>query len=125
MFEKLNANIAQFDLKEFKFDYMKKRITHGKYTSHKGTSYFSMFLPLKKIKPIPIQLMYSDGIFLIQLSKEIFIPIPRPSFVIHVGQNISISVAEQQEWLTWSNMMADRINAKYQNPDAEKKQTLY
>lgn len=112
-------------LRKIIFDYMKKRVTHGKYTSIKGTAYFTLFMPLKKIKPVPLQLMYHDGVYLMQLSKDVYIPIPRPNFHIHIGDNMSISVAEQQEWVTWSNMMAERINAKWQNPDAGQKQTFY
>lgn len=112
-------------LRQIKFDSIKKRVTHGKDLTVKGTAYFGLFIPLKRIKPIPLLFRYSDGIFLLRLSRDVFIPIPRPSFVINVGQNVAISVAEQQEWVSWSNMMADRINAKYQNPDATQKQALY
>lgn len=112
-------------MKNIKFDYMVKRTTHGKDTTSRGTAYFSLFMPLKKIKPVPLQFRFHDGVHLVQLSKDIFIPVPRPSFVISVAQNVSISVAEQQEWISWSNLMADRINAKYQDPDHEKKQILY
>lgn len=112
-------------LKTIRFDYIKKRRTHGKHISHRGTAFFALFVPLKKIKPVSLEYIYNDGVFLLQLSRDIFIPIVRPSFVVTVAQNVSISVAEQQEWISWSNMMADRINAKYQNPDMEKKQTLY
>jgi flagellar basal body-associated protein FliL len=123
---KLNNTLQDLKfMKEIKFDYMKKRVTHGKYISVKGTSYFTMFMPMKKMKPVPLEMMYNDGIYLVQLSKDVYVPVPRPSFIVKVGQNMSISVAEQQEWLTWSNMMADRVNAKWQNPDAEKKATLY
>lgn len=108
-----------------KFDFLKRKKTHGKDITQRGTSYFALMMPLKKIKPVPLNFRYNDGIYLIQLSRDIFIPIPRPSFIISVSQNVNISVSEQQEWISWSNMMADRINAKYQNPDAEKKQVLY
>lgn len=113
------------NLQKIKFDYMTKKKTHGKDVTIKGTSYFHLFTPLKKIKPIPLAYRFSTGIYLLRLSKEIFIPIPKPNFILTVNQNISVSVAEQQEWITWSNMMADRVNAKYQNPDAQKQQTLY
>jgi hypothetical protein len=112
-------------LKSIKFDYIKKKKTHGKNITQRGTSFFALFMPLKKIKPVSLEFVYNDGIYLLQLSRDIFIPIVRPSFIVTVAQNISISVAEQQEWISWSNMMCDRINAKYQNPDGEKKQALY
>lgn len=125
MQEEAAKGIKSSRLKEIKFDYIKKRTTHGKYNTIKGVAYFCMFMPLKKIKPVPLTLMYNTGVYLIQLSRDVFIPVQKPSFVITVYENVSISVAEQQEWISWSNMMADRINAKYQNPDADKKQTLY
>lgn len=112
-------------MRSIKFDFLKRKTTHGKDITQRGTSYFALFMPLKKIKPVPLQLRFNDGIYLIQLSRDIFIPVPRPSFVISVMENVSISVAEQQEWISWSNLMADRINAKFQDPDHEKKQILY
>jgi hypothetical protein len=119
------AGIHNEKLKQIKFDYLGRKTTHGKDITQRGTSYFALFMPLKKIKPIPISLRFHEGIHVLQLSKDIFIPFAKPNFFITIYENVSISVAENQEWISWSNMQADRINAKYQNPDAEKKQVLY
>jgi len=108
-----------------KFDMIKYRKTHGKYVSIKGTPYFCTFMPFRKHEPIPMERMYDNGVHLLRLSREIYIPIEKPKTIIEVGGNVSLSVAETNQWQTWNNMMADRINNKYQDTDFQKKAITY
>lgn len=107
------------------FDMFKKRNTHGKFTKIKGTPYFNTFMPFKRIEPIPMEYMFDDGVHLLRLSKEVLLPIPKPKTLINVGQAVSISIQDNNQWQAWNNMMADRINNKYQDIDAQKKAVMY
>lgn len=108
-----------------RFDMFKKRNTHGKYTSIKGTPYFNTFMPNRKLEPISAKYMFDDGVHLLRLSRDIFIPIPKPKTIISVGETVTISVQENNQWQAWNNLMADRINNKYQDIEAQKKAILY
>jgi len=108
-----------------KFDMVKYKKTHGKYTTVKGTPYFNTFMPFKKIQPIPMEFMYDNGVHLLRLSKEILIPIPKPKTIINISEKVSISVVEHNQWTAWNNLMADKINNKFQDIDAQKKVAMY
>ena len=69
--------------------------------------------------------MFDDGIYMLKLSKNLFIPFQKPKVIIEVGEKTSISVASDNRWMVWNNMMADRINNKYQDIDAQKRVTFY
>lgn len=111
--------------KNIHFDMFKKKNTHGKYIKIKGTPYFATFMPMQRIEPVPMEYMFDDGVHLLRLSKNIMIPIPKPKTIINVGEEVSISVKENNQWQAWNNMMADRINNKYQDIDAQKKAITY
>lgn len=111
--------------KNLKFDMIRYHKTHGKYSTIKGSPFFRTFMPLKKHEPIPMEFMFNDGIHMIRLSKDVFIPIPRPKTEIEIGENITISIKKNNRWRLWNNMMAERINRKYQDMDAQKKMVLY
>lgn len=113
------------DEKGIRFDMVKHRNTHGKFITSKGTPYFNIFMPNKKLEPIPIEFMYDNGVHLLRLSREIFIPIAKPETIISVNDKVSISISENNKWQAWNNMMADRINNKYQDIDAQKKAITY
>lgn len=117
--EKVLAN------RNIKFDRLKYKKTHGKFISVKGSQYFQTIMPLLKHEPIPAEMMYDDGIHLLKLSKSVFLPIPRPKTIVNVGEHVSISIADNNRWLVWNNMMAERVNAKYQDLDAQKKVAMY
>ncbi len=117
--------IKKLKEKEVKFNHIKYKTTHGKFTTIKGTQYFVTFNPLRRLPPIPMTLLYDDGVHLVRLSRDIFVPIPKPEIVLVVGENVSISVEEDIQWKAWNNLMADRINNKYQDLDAQKKIALY
>lgn len=108
-----------------RFDYLRFRVTHGKHTKVKGAPYFQTFRPMRKLAPIPLTMMYDDGIHLVQLSRDILVPIQKPNITLEVGKNVSITVEEDVQWKTWNNMMADRINNKYQDLDAQRKIAFY
>jgi len=108
-----------------KFDMIRKKKTHGKYVTLKGSPFFQIFMPLIKIEPVIMEHMYNDGIHLLRLSKNIFVPIPKPRTIIDVGEAVSISIKDNNQWQTWNNIMADRINNKYQDVDAQKKAIMY
>ena len=72
-----------------------------------------------------MEFMYDDGIYLLKLSKELYIPIQKPKTTVHIGEATSISVASDNKWRVWNNLMADRINNKYQDIDAQKKVVFY
>lgn len=110
---------------EIQFDMFKKKSTHGKYVTVKGTPFFQLFMPFKKLEPIPMEYMFSDGVHLLRLSKQVMVPIPKPQTLINVGQEVSISVHDNNQWQAWNNIMADRINNKYQDIDAQKKAVTY
>lgn len=120
-----NEKIDLIKSKDLKFDQLKFKKTHGKYVTIKGTPYFRTFMPFRKHQPVPMELLFHDGIHLLKLSREIFVPIPRPETTISVGENVSISVKDSNEWRLWNNMMAERINAKYSDLEAQKKVVLY
>lgn len=111
--------------KNLKFDQLKFKRTHGKYVTVKGTPYFQTFMPFRKHQPVPMELLFHDGIHLLKLSREIFVPIPRPDTTINVGESVSISVKDNNEWRLWNNMMAERVNAKYSDLEAQKRVILY
>lgn len=111
--------------KKIQFDMIRIKSTHGKYITYKGAPSFHTFMPFRKHEPIPIELMFNDGIHLLRLSREVFIPIPKPKTIINVGENVSLTVQDNNKWQTWNNMMADRINNKYQDIDAQKKAITY
>ncbi len=54
-----------------------------------------------------------------------FIPLIKPKTVIQVGEEVSISVSDHNRWVLFNNLMADRINNRYQDVDLQKKITLY
>lgn len=108
-----------------KFDIIKSKRTHGRHFSIKGTPYFQIFMPHRKLEPVPIELMFNDGIHLLRLSREIFVPISKPNTIISIGKTVSISVTEHNKWITWNQMMSERINFKYQDVDAQKRAILY
>lgn len=110
--------------KKIRFDVIKHRKTHGKHDTIKGTPYFFTFMPHRKIEPIPMELMFNDGIHLLRISRELFIPIPKPNTIISVAENVSISVSEHNKWVTWNNLMSERINQKYRDLDAQKKMVV-
>lgn len=123
--EAQEGNIDTLKKNNIRFDMFKKKNTHGKYVKVKGTPYFATFMPMQKIEPVPMEYMFDDGVHLLRLSKAIMIPIPKPKVVIDVGEQVSISVKENNQWQAWNNMMADRINNKYQDIDAQKKAITY
>lgn len=123
--EARHGEITTLQDKKIQFDMFKKKRTHGKYVTVRGTPFFNTFMPFKKIEPIPMQYMFDDGVHLLRLSKEILIPIPKPKTLINVGEEVSISVQDNNQWQAWNNMMADRINNKYQDIDAQKKAITY
>ncbi len=117
--------IERLKKKKVKFNHIRYKTTHGKFTTIKGTQYFITFMPLRRLPPIPMTLLYDDGVHLVRLSRDIFVPIPKPEINLVIGENVSISVEEDVQWKAWNNLMADRINNKYQDLDAQKRIALY
>lgn len=107
------------------FDNLRTKKTHGKYVKVKGTPFFALFSPFKKIESVPLERLYDNGIHLLQLSQDLFIPIEKPNTSLEVGENISLSIKENDRWITWNNMMADKINRRYPDVEAQKRTTLY
>lgn len=125
MEEAKKGEYTTLERKDIKFDMFKKKNTHGKYIKSKGTQFFNIFMPHKKIEPVSMKYMYDNGIHLLRLSRDIFIPIPKPKTVINVAEEVSISIQDETQWQAWSNLMTERINNKYQDVDAQKKAVLY
>lgn len=111
--------------KEIRFSNIKYKKTHGKFIISKGNPFFRTFSPFRRHEPVPMEFMYDDGIYLLKLSKELFIPFEKPKTTVIIGEQTSISVASDNRWRVWNNMMADRINNKYQDIDAQKKVAFY
>lgn len=111
--------------KKITFDNISFKKTHGKHITKKGTPYFQTFFPLKKHEPIPMEFMYDNGVHLLRLSRDLFIPLIKPKTVIQIGEEVSISVSDHNRWVLFNNLMADRINNRYQDVDLQKKITLY
>ncbi len=111
--------------KKIQFSNIRFKKTHGKFITSKGDPFFRTFFPFKKHEPVPMEFMFDDGIYMLKLSKDLFIPFQKPKTVIEIGEKISISVASDNRWRVWNNMMADRINNKYQDIDAQKKVAFY
>lgn len=111
--------------KKVKFDYIKYKRTHGKFTTIKGSQYFVTFMPMRRLPPIPMTMLYDNGVHLVRLSRDIMIPIPKPNITLEVGKNVSLSVEEDVQWKAWNNMMADRINNKFQDLDVQKRIAFY
>lgn len=112
-------------MKEVKFDMLRYKKTHGKFVTIKGTTFFATFMPFRRHEPIAMEYMFDDGIHLMRLSKEIYIPIEKPRVIVGIGENVTISVADNNKWVAWNNIMAERVNNKYQDQDAAKRATLY
>lgn len=112
-------------MKEIKFDMLKYRKTHGKYITQKGTTMFATFMPFKRHEPISMEYMFDDGVHLMRLSKDIYIPIEKPKVIVGIGENVTISVADNNKWVAWNNIMAERVNNKFQDQDAVKRATFY
>lgn len=123
--ESRKGNYETLKKKNLKFDTFKRKTTRGKHISQKGTHFFQTFMPLRKHEPVPMEMMFNDGIHLLRLSKHIFISVPKPDTTINVGGSVSISVADNNKWILWNNMMAERINMKYRDVDAQKKALMY
>lgn len=117
--------IRLLERNNIKFDSIKFKRTHGRFITIKGTPFFQTFMPLRKHAPVPMELMFSDGIHLLRLSREIFVSIPQPKTLVQVGENTTISVSESNKWIQWNNMMSERINLKYQDVDNLKRTTMY
>jgi len=107
------------------FDNVSFKKTHGKHLKSKGTPYFQTFFPLKKHEPIPMEFMYDNGVHLLRLSRDLFIPLYKPKTIVKIGEEVSISVSDHNRWVLFNNLMADRINNRYQDVDLQKKITLY
>lgn len=111
--------------KKVRFDMFKKKVTHSKYVTIKGTPFFNTFMPFRRIEPVPMELMFDSGVYLLKLNKEIMIPIVKPKTIIEIDEAVTLTVADNNQWQAWNNMMADRINNKYQDTDAQKKMVMY
>lgn len=121
----LNKETRDDALNAVVFDTIRYKRTHGKFVSVKGTPFFSTFMPFRKHEPISMEFLFNDGVHLLRLSKEIYIPIPKPKTLVNVGENVVISVADNNKWVAWNNIMAERVNNKYQDADAQKRATIY
>ena len=122
------AKSGKMDLlekKNIKFDMLKIRKTHGKYITFKKAPYFKTFLPLRRHQSVPMELLFDDGVHLLKLSRDIYVPISKPKTTISVGESVSISVTENNQWKLWDNMESERINNKYQDVDAQKRAITY
>jgi phage pi2 protein 07 len=119
------AQSKYLEEKNLKFNYLGYKRTHGKYTSVKGTPMFVTFNPNRKLPSIPLTLLYDDGIHLIQISRDILVPIKKPNTVLEVGKSVSIAIEDDNQWRLWNNQMADRVNNKFQDIDAQKKVVFY
>lgn len=128
--KRINAQIKAGDYsvlkqKKIVFDNVKRKKTRGKYVMHKGAPYFQTFIPLKRHEPIPMEYLYDTGIYFVKLSKDIFVPIHKPKTMVEVDENTTLSVTDFNKWRVWNNMMADRVNNKYQDIEAQKKIAFY
>ncbi len=120
-----NKNKEFLNKKNITFDNVRFKRTHGKHITSKGTPYFQTFFPLKKHEPIPMEFMYDNGVHLLRLSRNLFIPLYKPKTVVKIGEEVSISVSDHNRWVLFNNLMADRINNRFQDVDLQKKVTLY
>lgn len=111
--------------KNIRFDNINVRKTKGKYIKDKTKTFFKTLMPLRNHEPVPMEYTYEDGINFMKLSKDVFIPIPKPKTSVVVGENTSISVSNDNRWRVWSAMMSEQVNNKYQDIDIQKKVTLY
>lgn len=75
----------------------------------------TFFMP-KKIKDVPYNLRYSDGIWMIRLSKDNFIPIERPK----VGKGITFYVSEPDMDL-WEESARAEIKNRTMDDDSMKR----
>ena len=107
------------------FDYTKKKITHGRHIKTKGNTFFQLFMPLRKLEPIASDYMFYDGVYLLQLSPDVYIPISRPKTRILVDENVSIAIADNNRWQVWHNLNQVKINNRFQDLDIQKKIVLY
>lgn len=128
---KIKAKAAKGDVLEelkkrnLKFSLLKVRRTRGKYVTVKGDPYFMTLLPFKKHEPVQTTMMYDDGIHMVRIAKTVFIPIRKPDMTLELDKSVSISISDDNRWRVWNNMMADRINNKYQDIDAQKRVAFY
>lgn len=123
--EAKTGKVTLLEAKNINFDMLRIKKTHGKYVSHKKTPYFKTFMPLRRHQSVPMELLFDDGVHLLKLSREIYVPIPKPKTTITVGGNVNISVTENNQWKLWDNMESERINNKFQDVDAQKRSVMY
>jgi hypothetical protein len=116
---------AILETKKIKFNHIRYRVTHGKYATLKGIQQFVTFMPGTKLAPVPMTLLYDDGIHLLKLSRNLLVPIQRPNVVIEINTSLSLFVEEAQQWQNFNNLLSDRINNKYQELDTPKKMAFY
>lgn len=112
-------------LTDIKINRIKYKRTHGKYVTVKGTQYFRTFMPFKLHKPIPMNMIFHDGVHLLKLSREIYVPIHSPDPIVEVNKEAVIAVNNDYEWRMWNNMMSEKINMRYQDLDIQKKVVMY
>jgi len=106
--------------KELEGIYLSKpKKDRGKYTKWRGVQYFKLLYAFKKTKPIPYELRYPDGVFLIRADKDLFIPIERPQ----LGDKgaIMAQLSDRHDINFWDMLLTDEINVKYRDEDREKK----
>jgi len=111
------------DLKENHVEIGQPKFMRGKDIKEKGIRKFSValkpMLPFlnKKIKTVPFELRYPDGIWMLQPTKDTFIPIPRP----HMSEVMNINVPDTSMDL-WQQSADDIIKRRTQDENAMKMQ---
>jgi len=113
------------ETKKIRFNHIRYKVTHGRYATIKGVQQFNTFMPAVRLAPVPLNLLYDDGIHLLKLSRDLFVPIKRPEVIIELNANMSIFVEEAQQWQNFNNLLADRINNKYQDLGVQQKIVFY
>ena len=91
----------------------------GKYIKFRGVQYFKIRNAFKKMKPVPYELRYPDGIFSVRVDKDTFIPIRRPR--LDDQGKVTLKIQDEYDTNFFNLMMADEMNMKYRDEDREKK----
>lgn len=89
----------------------------GREVKIKGVQRFSLLKARKKIQPIDYTLRYPDGIWMLRISKDLFVPIKRPD----IGNSIDLEMPHHDLDL-WEESAEAEIRRRTQDEDLMKKQ---
>ena len=106
------------------FSSMNFKKTKGKFIKRKGAVQFSLFMPFKRIQNISSEFIYEDGIHLLKLSMDCYLPIKKPKFFCVANKDTLYDLVSENKWDIMDVKINREIEERYKDPDKEKRITL-